>query len=272
MTKVWIDTDIGTNPDDATALTFALKHPQIEVVGISIVGTQQEKRQKEAHNLLSYLNEDVDVFLGSELMPSHLDNSGAEHVVAIGPLSNISKLLLEDSYLGHLHVMGGVLNPVQYRGREVILDTNMKADLEAARIVLSQHENLTLSPLNVTKDLVLKGAQLEQVGNRNSFLKNRFDGYSQHLSDKFGTEYSQIILNDLLPLCEILGIAGIEKRTTSIKIQPDGTLLDLYPQQGTSTVPRIEGNPDQVPTPTVNCEVITGINSVKILNQLLQTI
>jgi purine nucleosidase len=35
--RVWIDTDIGTDVDDALALAYALRHPGIELVGVSTV-------------------------------------------------------------------------------------------------------------------------------------------------------------------------------------------------------------------------------------------
>jgi inosine-uridine nucleoside N-ribohydrolase len=35
--RVWIDTDIGSDVDDALALGYALRHPDIEVVGVSTV-------------------------------------------------------------------------------------------------------------------------------------------------------------------------------------------------------------------------------------------
>ena len=35
--KVWLDTDIGSDVDDAVALTLALLSPEIELIGISTV-------------------------------------------------------------------------------------------------------------------------------------------------------------------------------------------------------------------------------------------
>ena len=36
--RLWIDTDVGTNPDDAVALLCALAHPEVDLVGVSTVG------------------------------------------------------------------------------------------------------------------------------------------------------------------------------------------------------------------------------------------
>lgn len=272
MKRIWIDTDIGTNPDDATAVTFAVKHPQVELAGISISGSQQEQRKQEALNLLSFLEVEVEVLLGEELQSRHIENAGIEHTIAIGPLTNISRLILDDCYLGHLHIMGGVFSPTNYKGVEVLLDTNMSKDKEAARIVLSQYDNITLSPLNVTANLILEGAQRNQIESRNVFLKNRYEGYAQHLENKFGSKHSQIVLHDVLPICDAIGISSIEKKTCEFKIQADGTFLDLHPSMGQKAVPVVSENPDGNPTPTVKCEVISNVNPQKVISELLQVL
>src|SRR5258707_4507107 len=38
--KVWIDTDFGSDSDDAIALLLALASPELDVQGISVVGRQ----------------------------------------------------------------------------------------------------------------------------------------------------------------------------------------------------------------------------------------
>ncbi len=35
--RIWIDTDIGTDVDDALALAHVLRHPDLELVGVSTV-------------------------------------------------------------------------------------------------------------------------------------------------------------------------------------------------------------------------------------------
>ena len=42
--RVWIDTDVGTDVDDALALAFALRHPELELVGASTVFGDVELR------------------------------------------------------------------------------------------------------------------------------------------------------------------------------------------------------------------------------------
>lgn len=50
--KIWIDTDIGSDVDDALALAYVLRHPDMELVGISTVFGDVELRTRIAEALL----------------------------------------------------------------------------------------------------------------------------------------------------------------------------------------------------------------------------
>ena len=50
--RLWIDTDVGDNPDDAVALLCAAAHPDIELVGVSTTGGQTEWRAELARQLV----------------------------------------------------------------------------------------------------------------------------------------------------------------------------------------------------------------------------
>jgi inosine-uridine nucleoside N-ribohydrolase len=50
--RVWIDTDIGSDVDDALALGYALRHPDIDVVGVSTVFGDVALRTRIAADLL----------------------------------------------------------------------------------------------------------------------------------------------------------------------------------------------------------------------------
>lgn len=51
-TRVWIDTDLGSDVDDALALAYALRHPELEVVGVSTVFGDVDLRTRIAKALL----------------------------------------------------------------------------------------------------------------------------------------------------------------------------------------------------------------------------
>ena len=50
--RIWIDTDIGSDVDDALALAYALRHPGLEVVGVSTVFGDIALRTEIARRLL----------------------------------------------------------------------------------------------------------------------------------------------------------------------------------------------------------------------------
>ena len=55
--KIWIDTDIGSDVDDALTLAYAMRHPGLELVGVSTVFGDVELRSDIARALLALDNE-----------------------------------------------------------------------------------------------------------------------------------------------------------------------------------------------------------------------
>ncbi len=51
-TRIWIDTDIGSDVDDALAVAYALRHPELELVGVSTVFGDVALRTRIAEGLL----------------------------------------------------------------------------------------------------------------------------------------------------------------------------------------------------------------------------
>lgn len=274
MKRIWIDTDIGTNPDDATALLFALKHPDLEVAGISVCGTQQEKRQQEANDLLEYCGEkNVEVFLGKDVEAHMIDSLSLDHTIAIGPLTNIARLILEEAKLGKLNIMGGAFSEVSYRGKTITTEKNVTTDQEATRIVLTQHDQVCISSLEATGGLYLEGTYKEQIEENHAFLKLRYDGYRQHLSDKFGQEHSHLILHDVLPVCDVLDVATINREVIEFYIQPDGSLRCPYSLPSTiGQIEEVTDNPDSLPVPLVKHEVIRSVDSSRILEEVTRVL
>jgi purine nucleosidase len=50
--RIWIDTDLGSDVDDAFALALALRHPELELAGVSTVFGDVELRARMAEELL----------------------------------------------------------------------------------------------------------------------------------------------------------------------------------------------------------------------------
>ncbi len=99
--RVWVDTDVGTDPDDAFALLCAAGHPDVELVGVSTVDGDTERRAGIARRLV-----DAPVVAGHALRADAVRAADPDAVLAIGPLTNLAVLLAAGVRPGHLSVMG----------------------------------------------------------------------------------------------------------------------------------------------------------------------
>ncbi|MDG5815143.1 nucleoside hydrolase [Chitinispirillales bacterium ANBcel5] len=64
-TKVLLDTDIGSDLDDALALSYLLAEPRCELMGVTTVTGEPQKRAMLAHQLCSIANKDVPIYPGA---------------------------------------------------------------------------------------------------------------------------------------------------------------------------------------------------------------
>lgn len=65
-TKILLDTDIGSDVDDAVCLAYLLANPKCELLGITTVTGEAEKRAMIASALCKVANKDVPIFPGLE--------------------------------------------------------------------------------------------------------------------------------------------------------------------------------------------------------------
>src|SRR5512142_1257405 len=66
MTKILLDTDIGTDVDDAVCLAYLLSHPDCELLGITTVTGEAAKRASLASVLCTAAGKDVPIYPGAE--------------------------------------------------------------------------------------------------------------------------------------------------------------------------------------------------------------
>lgn len=65
-TKILLDTDIGTDVDDAVCLAYLLANPQCELVGITTVTGESEKRAMLASSLCKIAGKNIPIYPGIE--------------------------------------------------------------------------------------------------------------------------------------------------------------------------------------------------------------
>ncbi len=191
--RILLDTDIGSDIDDALALAYLLRHPGCDLMGITTVSGEAERRAQIASWLCSIANQpDVPVHTGAalpllaeqhqphapqaEALPDSTrvfkpDNSalaflrdtihrhpGEITLLAIGPLTNIA--LLFASYpeipgmLRRFVLMGGCFRRASHRGGTA--EWNILCDPYAAAVVFDRCPvNTSLIGLDVTLQCAL---------------------------------------------------------------------------------------------------------------------
>ena len=152
-----LDTDMGSDVDDALCLALALASPELEVIGITNVGRESLLRARVTRRLLELAGRaEIPVYAGCRvpllagngfnwfghegegilepgsdppLESAHAVDALLElsrqrpglEIVAVGPLTNLAVALAKDpdfaARVGRLTVMGGHLREVSYRGR-----------------------------------------------------------------------------------------------------------------------------------------------------------
>jgi purine nucleosidase len=177
-----LDTDIGTDVDDALALAFALRHPQIDLRAVTTVSGDTRRRARIAAKLMRLAGrEDIPVMAGLEgpedrpsemghegeglLEPGDPDPPAAEDdallgagatIAAVGALSNVAAAL-DRGLRGPLAIMGGDLAPAADG------EHNVNVDREASVRVLSADVPVLLVPFDVTRRAPLGAAALERL-------------------------------------------------------------------------------------------------------------
>jgi len=201
MIPILLDTDIGTDVDDAIALTLLLASPELDLRAVTSVSGDVRLRARIAKKLLTLAgrtgipvaagvaepvlrqrrflwlgHEGRGIVDGDESLPlaeAHgvdvlIDTVMRErpHVVAIGPLTNLAVAIMKTptilEAIPHLTVMGGAFG-VRDDATVPMVDYNLGSDPEAALVVLSAGIPTTLVPLDVTWKVRLKEAELARL-------------------------------------------------------------------------------------------------------------
>lgn len=186
MKKIILDTDIGSDIDDALALAYLLREPECELLGITTVSGQSLERARLASALCCVAGrEDVPIypgieqpFLGKQYQPrapqaeklslwrhrsdfeenraiaflqkTIRENPGEVTLVAIGPLTNVAALFCMDREIPKL-LNGLVLMCGNFDGQTERPEWNSKCDWVASAIVYGSGVKLHRSyGLNVT--------------------------------------------------------------------------------------------------------------------------
>jgi inosine-uridine nucleoside N-ribohydrolase len=198
-TPIILDTDIGTDIDDAFALALIINSPELELLGVTTVAGDTQARARLAAKLLWEAGgawRKVPVYAGEpgKLQPIEqtrwaegftspvLHMSGAVNfmkteisgrpgkvtIIAIGELTNVAGLLKSDPSMAKkiklIALMGGSVARGYGSDSKPEAEWNIKSNPEAAQTVFSSGVSLLMAPLDVTAML-----QLDPAGRRRVF-------------------------------------------------------------------------------------------------------
>jgi pyrimidine-specific ribonucleoside hydrolase len=207
--RLWIDTDVGDNPDDAVALLCAANHPALELVGVSTTAGDPERRAALAAALV-----EAPVIMGSrpDDLARALVSARLDALLAIGPLTNIARLLSVGLTLPPLTVMGGALAPVYHRGATRVVEHNFASDPAAASVVIASTD-ATVVPLDATVAMRLDDAGCDALGRAAPVLVAEIEAWRARHAQP-------IVLHDPLALLVCAGEPMVTTAPRTITVDP----------------------------------------------------
>ena len=190
-----VDTDIGSDVDDAMVLSAIGNFAEISLVGVTCVYGNVDLRAKIALKYLAgaglgavpvYCGEslpisgrevwhaglegsalgDLSEFRGRDggvefLVRSAREYAGELEIVAIGPLTNIARAIEADSEFARnvkrIWMMGGDYS-------RDFAEHNMKCDVAAAKIVFGSGVAISVMPLDVTRQVAISISDFDWLG------------------------------------------------------------------------------------------------------------
>jgi inosine-uridine nucleoside N-ribohydrolase len=208
--RLWIDTDVGGDPDDAVALLCAAGHPDVDLVGVSTVDGDTEARAAVARQLV-----EAKVVDGAALVPRHVSAAEPDAMLAIGPLANVARLLASGVLPGRLGVMGGVLRPVRHRGAVWEIEHNFGTEPASTQVVVEHAAGILLCPLDVTVRVRASDDDLRRMAEAAPVLEPMFDGWiARGRAAGVPDGEAAVRLHDPLALLAVLGdpVVEVERR------------------------------------------------------------
>jgi len=211
---VILDTDIGTDIDDAYALVALIQRSDLDLLGVTTVSSDAVARARLAAKLLQVAGgkwSNVPVYAGTStptqymkqvewavgFMAPNLHESGGVDfmrreinarpgkvtVVAIGELTNVAALLESDPAIAKkiraISLMGGSIYRGYAPGSKPEPEWNIKSNAKAAQVVFGAGVPLFVAPLDSTADLKLTPELRVQIYTRGAPLDDALAALDQ---------------------------------------------------------------------------------------------
>ena len=250
--KVLLDTDIGTDIDDAICLTYLLANPNCNLLGITTVTGEPEKRAMLASSLCILAGKDVPIYPGTaepliieqqqkiaqqskslekwshkkdfpkglaiEFMRKTIrENPDEVILLTIGPLTNVGLLFKMDEEIPYL--LKGLVMMCGYFHHKIEgwnkFEWNAKGDYHASDIVYRSNVKIHRSiGIDVTSQVTMDSKEFQEKFSADIFKP--LQDYAQHWYDYSHT----VTFHDPLAAATIFNekICGYEKGNNSIEL------------------------------------------------------
>jgi inosine-uridine nucleoside N-ribohydrolase len=204
---VILDTDIGTDIDDAFALALIVDSPEFDLLGVTTVSGDTAARARIAAKVLweaggkwrqvpvvagapgpkQNINQApwAEGFVGPQLLKENAVDflrsrfhryPGQITLIAIGELTNVAAMLKADPLVAkkikRIALMGGSIARGYEPGSNPEAEWNIKSNPAAAQVVFSSGIPIIMAPLDVTAMLKLDAAARSRIFNQNTPVTN----------------------------------------------------------------------------------------------------
>ncbi|OGU74243.1 MAG: nucleoside hydrolase [Ignavibacteria bacterium RBG_16_34_14] len=252
--KILLDTDIGSDIDDAVCLAYLLANPECELFGITTVTSEPVKRAKLASVLCKIAGKDIPIYPGVEnpliipqlqtsakqagalkrwehknnfpegeavefLRSTIRKNPGEIILLTIGPLTNIGLLFSIDPEIPYLlkglYSMSG--NFLRKDKKLPKLEWNAMGDYHASAIVYNSKIKVHRSfGLDVTSKVIMKKNEFKEKFSHHNLFKPVLD-----FSKAWFEEWNGITFHDPLAAVAIFNknVCGYEKGLVEIELE-----------------------------------------------------
>jgi purine nucleosidase len=256
--KILLDTDIGSDIDDAVCLAYLLANPDCDLMGITTVSGESYKRAMIANVICRAAGKDIPVYPGAEdpliigqkqksapqaeildkfsckkdftegeaiefLRQTIRNNPHQITLLTIGPLTNIGLLFKTDpvipSLLKKLVMMCGVFTFVDGENKT---EWNASLDPHSTAIVYSKKINVHSSVgLDVTKKVFMPAEEIRASFKNNALLKTVLP-----FAEVFFRQNNRITFHDILAASVIFKpeICTFKKGRVDVELKDDNLM------------------------------------------------
>jgi inosine-uridine nucleoside N-ribohydrolase len=259
---VLLDTDIGTDIDDAYALALLLRSPEIELLGVTTVSGDATVRARLAAKLLAVEGgaaARIPVYAGLSTATQHINQAewasgfasaalrteggvaflrqqiearpGELTIVAVGELTNVAALLTSAPGIGkkikQIALMGGAVRRGGEPGSTPQPEWNIKSNAAAAKTVFESGVPLLVAPLDATADLKLTPAHRIRLFARGTPLTDALAALDYLWTHTNTWKGETPILFDLLPIAALYQPDIARFEALHIVVEADGLTREV---------------------------------------------